>query len=588
MTWISGALLVLLGWCAGVALLVTLGLLPARVTAPKAGVRRQVRASLWWGLLVLIVLGYAISIWAPLVGPIAVAVVSLAALALGIPGWLLLVRQARVNGRRIALFAAGRFTPALGANRWPTLALWVGIGLALLTLALATLGPVTHYDAGLYQLGAIRYAAEYPVIRGIANLYGPLGYANAEPVLAALAGNGPWGSAGFRLLNGFIMALVAVELLLRSLPTQKSRSRGQVGWWVLVVGIAATWIPLVAMADFWVTSPTADSAVLMVSLACVAILADQVRRPSRADLASLVVLCTLLVLLRPTMVVFAGLTALVALAVAWRRMGGRALRPLLASGLAAVLAAVLLVYRDVLLSGWLQYPLSLLAFDVPWRAADPTGLRVATLGFARNPADIWGSVEGWAWVGPWVSQLPREWAFWLAVALVIAAAGTLALATRRARSHGAQFDWRGLLVTCTPALAAVAVWWATTPPALRFIWGPLFAVGILPLAWALNELNWRRAPLLGAGAALIAVSGLTLFARIDWSAPAAEQSWLGLPVRVALITQTPTAPRTLASGLVIMQPTTGEHCWAAIPLCSPAVPEGLRPLATDWADGLQP
>ncbi len=580
MGWLWGSLIVLLGWGAGLALLTALGLLPTRVAAPGAGVLRQVRASLWWGLLLLVILGYGASIWLPLASTATATIVVVTALALGIPGWWLLSRQARTG--RWAL----RLEPNLRDRRhWPWLAGGAGLGLAIATLALAALSTVTHYDAGLYQLGAIRYAAEFPAIRGIANLYQPLGYANAEPVLAALAGNGPWGLAGFRLVNGFVMVLLAADLLLRTLSRGH---RNSVGWWVLVVGLTATWVPMVAMADFWVTSPTADSAVLMVALACVATLADQVRRPSRADLASVVVLCTLLVLLRPTMVVFAGLTALVALAVAWRRMGRRALRPVLASGLAAVLAAVQLVYRDVLLSGWLQYPLSLLAFDVPWRAADPTTLRVATLGFARNPADIWGSVEGWAWVGPWVSQLPWEWAFWLAVALVIAAAGTLALATRRARGRGSPFDWHGLLVTCTPALAAVAVWWATTPPALRFIWGPLFAVGILPLAWALRELNWRRAPLLGAGAALIAVSGLTLFARIDWSAPAAEQSWLGLPVRVALITQTPTAPRTLASGLVIMQPTTGEHCWAAFPLCSPAVPEGLRPLATDWADGLQP
>jgi hypothetical protein len=583
MTWISGALLVLLGWCAGAALLITLGLLPARVTAPKAGVRRQVRASLWWGLLVLIVLGYAISIWAPLVGPIAVAVVSLAALALGIPGWLLLVRQARVNGRSIAPFASGRFTQALGANRWPTLALWLGIGLALLTLALATLGPVTHYDAGLYQLGAIRYAAEYPAIRGIANLYGPLGYANAEPVLAALAGNGPWGSAGFRLLNGFIMALVAVELLVRRLPTQKSRARGQLGWWVLVVGIAATWIPLVAMADFWVTSPTADSAVLMVSLVAVATLADQVRRASRANLAVAIVLATVLVLLRPTMVAFAGATVLLAIWVGWRAQGRNVVRPVLIAGGAAVISGVLLVIRDVLLSGWLQYPLSLLAFDVPWRAADPVALRVATLGFARNPADIWGSITGWSWVGPWASRLPSDWAFWLALALAVSAIAVLALA-----KHRGGINSRQLLATAAPAAVAVALWWATTPPALRFVWGPLFALGIVPLAWGLRALNWRRVTMAGAGLALIGFSTLTLAARMDWHAPAEQQAWFGIPVQVAALPEPSTDAQSLASGLIIRRPVAGEQCWAVFPLCSPVVPAGLRPLTSAWADGLQP
>ncbi len=59
--------------------------------------------------------------------------------------------------------------------------------------------------------------------------------------------------------------------------------------------------------------------------------------------------------------------------------------------------------RDYFLSDWLQYPLSLFSFNVPWLAVNPADNRAATLGNARNPLDIWGSVDGFAWVGPYLS-----------------------------------------------------------------------------------------------------------------------------------------------------------------------------------------
>ncbi len=77
--------------------------------------------------------------------------------------------------------------------------------------------------------------------------------------------------------------------------------------------------------------------------------------------------------------------------------------------------------RDYYLSGWFQFPLSIYSFGTPWAALDPTGFRAATLGNARNPEDIWGSVEGFAWVEPWVRRLPEQWEPFLIIALALAA-----------------------------------------------------------------------------------------------------------------------------------------------------------------------
>ena len=63
----------------------------------------------------------------------------------------------------------------------------MALAAAVVYLAVAALGPVTNYDSGLYHLGAIRYAADFATIPGLANLYFPFGYGNAEFPLACPA-----------------------------------------------------------------------------------------------------------------------------------------------------------------------------------------------------------------------------------------------------------------------------------------------------------------------------------------------------------------------------------------------------------------
>jgi hypothetical protein len=145
-----------------------------------------------------------------------------------------------------------------GSVFWPWKIALGAVGLAILYFAFAALGPVTNYDSGLYHLGAIRYSTEYSAIPGLANLYFPFGYSNAQVPLAALLSNGPWGFNGFRLLNGFLITLVGFDLFLRVLSGSRVRRFGP-GVYVLLVGLVVALIPLIALADFWVASTTQDA-----------------------------------------------------------------------------------------------------------------------------------------------------------------------------------------------------------------------------------------------------------------------------------------------------------------------------------------
>ncbi|MDA9869979.1 hypothetical protein N9D40_01875, partial [bacterium] len=321
------------------------------------------------------------------------------------------------------------------------------LGVALAYLALAAIGPVTNYDSGLYHLGAIKYAGDYATIPGLANLYFPFGYNTSLYPVGAFLGNGPWNGNGFRLANGFLIFLLALDFALR--VTQKSRRNRKLstGTYFLLVATPLTLVPLVSLSDYWVTSPSSDAAVLAITLISVAYLLDTLTKKHTVITDASVSFCAAVIAfsLRPTMVIFLVVLSLVLL---YRLIGIRTQRAvyLLIPALLGIFLLIVQTARDYLLSGWLQYPLSLFSFPVPWLAVDPSGNRDATIGNARNPVDIWGSVEGFSWFVPYLSRLPSQWETYFLAALAALVITLLVLNTRL----GKPLRWRTILLAQLP------------------------------------------------------------------------------------------------------------------------------------------
>ena len=542
------------------------------------------RRALWWGLAIVTALILALSLLVPLRSTLAALGVLSVSLVLGVLGLWLARRSRRLTRPR----------------PWTrsTIAVALGLGCAALTIAAAALGPVTNYDSGLYHLSAIAYAGDFAAIPGLANLYFPLGYSTAVFPLAALLGNGPWDGEGYRLLNGLVMVLVMADLILRL-----RERRWTPGLFILAVGTVAMLVPMVALADYWVTSPTSDSTVLALTVVAVAYLADTVSHKSRggADGAVAGVIAIMTVLLRPTMTVFAGVL-LVIVVVSWIRMrrtdeGGFWI-PALLLAIVAGASAFAITARDRILSGWLQYPLSIYSFDVPWRSIDPEAFRQPTLGVARDPQNLWAASEGWSWVGRWLQRLPQAWEVYEIAALLLAAVSLMVVVLSVAQP----MHWRGLLLSIAPSAAASVFWWAFTPPSFRFAWGPLFTLTAVPCGWALWRLSrandghrWRgRVSILlaiGVAVPLAAVSAYTAVARMSWSAITQERDWhLGItvPYAVAPITPMPVVERTLPSGLIVLVPTESDQCWSNYPLCTPQVAGSVQWRGSTFQEGFLP
>lgn len=577
---VSGTLLVLLTWLAALAVVMTVGLLPALALSTRNPSRRPIlRRALWWGLLVMTIGVLLVNQVVPLQSMSAALFFVGLALVLGIPGWWLFLRR----------------THRAPATRgpWSRRLLTMALLLAITYLAVAVLGSVTNYDTGLYHLGAIRYASEFPAIPGLANLYFPLGYATSQFPLAALMGNGPWQTDGMRLINGLILVLAIADIWWRS-----RAARPGPGFYVLVVGIVAMSIPLVGLSDYWVTSPSQDASVLILTTVLSAYFTQAVAggRGWAAEASTAGVLAITILLLRPTMIVYAVAVIAILGYLMWRRRaprGGWAPVVLTASGAVAAIVAVTL--RDRVLSGWVQFPLSIYGFDVPWRTPDPLWNRAATLGFHRNSRDLWGSVDGWAWIGPWFVDRAQQWETYELAALLVVALGACLVAFHRV---GPAFRPRTLAALVLPSIVGVIFWFAFTPPAYRFAWGILFSLGVIPIGWSLWLLSrakcspWMNVTFVGAALPIMAITLLSTFFRLDVASMTAEREWrlgpVGFRYLVTPITEADVRTFTTQSGLTLQLPTQSDQCWASYPLCTPQPSPLVRVAGTGLESGFLP
>lgn len=458
-------------------------------------------------------------------------------------------------------------------------------------LAAAALGPVMNYESGRYHLGAIQYAADFPAIPGLANLYFPFGYGTAQFPLAAFMTNGPWQSEGFRLLNGLLLALAALDLVLRV-----NWGRRGPGFYVLATGLLVTWVPMVALSDYWVTSPSQDSAALTLTVVASAYLVDAVHGGKWWVSAAFTGLAVsiLTTLIRPTMASYLVGAIFVVLLLLWRRKS--LVRSFRLSGLLMVSLAsaafLLTVSRDRIVSGWLLYPLSAFRFDVPWSADDPSFVRSATLGYHRNPSDMWNSATGWEWIGPWLTEQVAQWETYALLAL--AAVAFVVLILTRSQVTALNIGTR-MALSSFPSLVAVVAWWALSPPAFRFAWGALFTLTTVPIGWGLRALlsnrpTARPAQLLIA-AATVPVLGVVTYSalyRLDTVAMTREHSIdLGIEftLKVAPLQIAEVDPIPLESGLVMVRPVPTDQCWSAFPLCTPDPNPRLAPMAGGWEQG---
>ena len=555
---VAGVFVVLLSLALGVFALILTGLPWAATVAWRKSRLTILRHSLWWGLLLVSLVAIAINQFTRL-GSAAAGLTLLAAIGVsGLIGGVALRRSPYSRSRPVT------------RSQWLLIS---AVTVFMVVLSLRILGPVTNYDTGLYHLGAIQYTEQFAAIPGLANIYFAYGYATAQFPLAAFLTWSPLGVEGYRALNSLIILIALIDLIVRFRQRDSS-----VGKYVMAAGLAVLTFTMLPLADYWVVSPTQDASVFTVTVVAGAYLSEALSRQKWVPAAATsVIISVVAVLLRPTMIAFALTLVIVVVVLAARRRATWSSQRLgtavAVTALVSVAAMLLSAARDYMLSGWWQYPLSMFPFDVPWRAPDPTQARLATLGAARDPANLWEAAESWSWLSAWGSRAMSSWELYAFGALIIAAVVSVVLFRPP----------RMLIAAMAPSAVATVFWFTLTPPSFRFAWGPLFTAATIAVGWSLwSRTRSSRTMARDAALGVSLVLGLTVVAtlafRIDVTSISETRVARGIPITFAVtpITRTEVVEVTLPSGLNALRPADGDQCWAAFPVCSPQLPETLR------------
>ena len=492
----------------------------------------------------------------------------------------------------------GRSGPDVPWRVWMNPRALVGISFILLVsvlLALQVPGPVSAFDSGLYHLATISQSLDFGSLLGAGNLYPPYAYHNGlfpfAGFLSAVTGT----DQGFRLVNGVLLLMALTDLCSRWVKGSRTP-----GTYVLALGLVTVAVFTLPLGDFWFVSPTPDTAVFILYVVFSAYFVDALAS-SDAPESNLMLACSLVVgaIAGSTRPLYLLPLAVAVGVVLFHRRGSLAAlvrAPIIVGS--AILGGVVVVFglaRDVLLSGWLWYPLGLISFPVDWAAPDPEPVRDVALAFNRagyTGAEYMWSAEGWDWIPLWFSDYlftNRVTVLVFVLLGLMAIAGVVLCRMRKARACGGAL----LILALVPSVATVGVWFFATPPALRFIWGPVFMIPIIVLSWnasALTQAQQLRARMpvvtVMAGVFTVIAFGSALLAvdRMDADAMG-EERILGQAASAQRLPSVGYEVVTLPSGADFLAPTGWMlQCWAESRCSREPVP-GLDSRGSDFRDG---
>jgi hypothetical protein len=450
----------------------------------------------------------------------------------------------------------------------------------IVLLALRSAGPCEHYDTGLYGAAAIRWATTYPVVPGLANLHGRLGYHSSVFLCLAALDQGVWVDLAHHLFVGLIIAGLLAYIVPAYFRLLRGTSISSGDWFFSILLIPAMfWAAegqiVGSMTDVPATAACfAGAALLFRGFSKELSARDDSSSPDQRLVVAMA-LFALAAVFKLSTVVVAGLGWSIAFLQLWSltMKSGKRIQLIAASLVLSAAIVVPWIACGLVQSGYPFYPKALLGMPVDWQvpSAAANWETAAIRSWARMPHARLSETQGFRWIGSWVRGNSRN-REGLEVPILIAMAGGLAciFALVRRKRTGA---WQGLWLLI-PSLAGCLFWFLQAPDP-RFgeaaIWTTAGTLGTLGVVYLFQdkELKWRRIALLG----LAAITAWCLYPRTLWRLSARPllgvHGFLRLPVVKVVSRQT-------LSGLVVYVPAEGDKCWDAPLPCTPYLNKTLR------------
>jgi hypothetical protein len=446
-----------------------------------------------------------------------------------------------VNGIALVVFACAAALALICERRWLAGVSRVPCGRGFVLIAgLFTVWTANHalgrggYDDYEYEFQAIRWYHEYPIVPGLANVHGRLGFNNSHHLFAAMLSIGPLRGAVNHVFNGFFVTLVCVFILneIRDLAkgTQGSSKRS-----LFAAVLFCPCASLVLFGPFgsMISTLKADVFVCVATVSLTILFLRWAAAP--AELAASRVLAATMLLIGcviPSVKLSGAVFSLSIVAVVIVRSIRRSptkprYHPVIAASLAAgAVMLVLVPARGIILSGYPFFPSTALGFNVDWRV--PVTLadleRTIVTSFARLPITPEAEPErtrwerqsrgergalvggrttfdpqtllGTPWLWNWALSLPISDRMTILLPFILLAASIPLLFVGRRQEPGNSEEDPPAWAYATIAAASIAalIFWFIEAPAARFamadVW-ILFA-SILGLVLYRPGAQWNR------------------------------------------------------------------------------------------------
>ncbi len=470
-----------------------------------------------------------------------------------------------------------------------------------LLLAYGSTHGIEHYDTGLYHAQAIRWIETYGSAPGLGNLHVRLAYNSAFLPLTALFS---WsflplwnGGSSLHVMSGWMAFLLALAVMERDTKPQPE-GEGQHDQSSTASAIRLSDICRI-LAGYYlftaftgISSPATDIPVFCCMLILLIRMTQLLERGDQ-NLSSWMFVSVLAVY-AVTIKLSAGMFLLVVLipVLALIRNGGRercnaCLRFLLSYLGCSLVVALPFFLRNVILSGWLVYPVTALDFfDLPWKIPKGTALYDSheITAFGRGYFSVLDYDRPMSeWVPNWLGGLGRSNQLMLVLALS-AFPFWLYEAIRKRRREAAS----------AMILYAALLFWFLSAPLVRYGWIFIWMPAVLSLGLLLQTAEkwsgaWGRrffsTGMMGLLVLLLLYKGVRLLQEDHpWTRPAGELAQLMVEPQAYRSFETETFE---AGGLTFYAPTEGDQA-GYDPFPSVPAKKEIHPRGTGFADGFLP
>lgn len=448
-----------------------------------------------------------------------------------------------------------------------------------LLISTRAIPPPLNFDSGRYHLTAIRWAKSFPIVPGLGNLQATLAHPISYFLYVATIDHGPWLYKSYHLANALLLFALCAQIFTNIFGCFRKKGGALSIYLIFNIFLMAPILKLIFFGD--VSSPNTDTPVFILGVVLAMQLLRFIEKPgfipqeNAYDIFCISSIVIAGIVTKSAFFAFGITTLLVSFFAYSAKVGNTHApsdkkTPYLFSLIIILAGLIPWVIRNIILSGYIIYPLSSTALPVDWRIPRASVINAANgiRGWARMPLADWDVVlEGWDWFQPWAKAvfLNTDVATPL---FLLGIAGILIFFSLRKQQMPHVINEKLPYLILFPPLASLAYWFIMAPD-LRFAGSCFWILGIGGISIAIGHLK-KQGPILKLYILLllgvVILENFLITGERNFQFKIASYNWLPIPKKdfgPDEIPKVELATFITNSGLVLYVPKQDDQCWDA-------------------------